>query len=93
MLSNARGDVDEAKRASPCADHPPNYPWLIAALMREFSEVMLPFTTGNDYVNQIGLETDEGSERIKAAYGANCERLVAVKNKYDPTNLFRHTEH
>jgi hypothetical protein len=62
VLSNARGDVDEAKKAS-CADHPPNYPWLIAALMREFSEVMLPFTTGRDYVNQIGLETDEGSER------------------------------
>jgi hypothetical protein len=29
---------------------------------------MRPFTTGSDYVNQIGLETDEGSERIKAAY-------------------------
>jgi hypothetical protein len=57
---------------------------------RELAEVMRPFTTGSDYVNQIGLETDEGSERIKAAYGANYERLVAVKNKYDPTNLFRH---
>jgi hypothetical protein len=29
---------------------------------------MRPFTTGSDHVNQIGLETDEGSERIKAAY-------------------------
>jgi hypothetical protein len=38
---------------------------------------MRPFTTGSDYVNQIGLETDEGSERIKAAYGANYERLAA----------------
>jgi hypothetical protein len=37
--------------------------------MRELAEVMRPFTTGSDYVNQIGLETDEGSERIKAAYG------------------------
>jgi FAD/FMN-containing dehydrogenase len=32
---------------------------------------------------------DEGQERIKAAYGDNYEKLVAIKNKYDPTNLFR----
>jgi FAD/FMN-containing dehydrogenase len=60
--------------------------------MHELAKVMRPFTTGSDYVNQIGLETDEGSERIKAAYGLNYERLVAVKNKYDPTNLFRHNQ-
>jgi hypothetical protein len=59
---------------------------------RELSEAMRPFTTGSDYVTQIGLEVDEGAERIKAAYGANYERLVALKNKYDPTNLFRHTQ-
>jgi FAD/FMN-containing dehydrogenase len=59
---------------------------------RELSQVTGRVTTGSDYVNQIGLETDEGSERIKAAYGANYERLVAVKNKYDPTNLFRHNQ-
>ena len=59
---------------------------------RELAEVMRPFTTGSDYVNQIGLETDEGSERIKAAYGLNYERLVALKNKYDPTNFFRHNQ-
>ena len=50
---------------------------------------MRPFTTGSDYVNQIGLETDEGSERIKAAFEVNYDRLVALKNKYDPTKVFR----
>jgi hypothetical protein len=38
------------------------------------------------YVNDLGDETDE---RVRAAYGANYERLVAVKAKYDPANLFR----
>jgi len=57
---------------------------------RQLSEVMRPFITGSDYVNQIGLETEEGSERIRAACGANYDRLVELKNKYDPTNLFRH---
>jgi hypothetical protein len=32
---------------------------------------------------------DEGQERVKATYRDNYERLVATKNKYDPTNLFR----
>ena len=31
----------------------------------------------------------EGSEHIKAAYGATYDRLVALKNTYDPINLFR----
>jgi FAD/FMN-containing dehydrogenase len=57
--------------------------------MRELAEVMRPLTTGSDYASQIGRETDEGSERIRAASGANYERLVALQNKYDPTNLFR----
>jgi len=39
------------------------------------------------YVNFLG---DEGDERIRAAYpGSTWDRLVAVKARYDPTNLFR----
>jgi FAD/FMN-containing dehydrogenase len=32
---------------------------------------------------------DEGEERVKATYGDNYARLVTIKNKYDPNNLFR----
>jgi hypothetical protein len=42
------------------------------------------FIIGSDHVTQIGLETDQGSDRIKAAFGVNYDRLVVVKNKYNP---------
>jgi len=32
---------------------------------REVAEAMLPFTTGSDYVNHIGLEAEEVRNRIK----------------------------
>lgn len=57
---------------------------------REFWEAMQPFSTRGVYVNYLGREVDEGTERIRAAYGdEKYQRLVALKNKYDPTNLFR----
>jgi Berberine and berberine like len=45
-----------------------------------------PFATGEFYVNHLDAEE---ATRIRAAYSGNCERLVALKNKYDPSNLFR----
>jgi len=57
---------------------------------REFWDAMQPDSTGGVYVNYLGREADEGPERIKAAYGPEKHaRLVALKNKYDPANLFR----
>ena len=53
---------------------------------RDFSSAMQPYSNGV-YMNFLG---DEGEERTKAAYGAaKFDRLVSLKNKYDPTNFFR----
>jgi FAD/FMN-containing dehydrogenase len=57
------------------------------AWSRDFNTAMLPLSHGV-YVNFMGM--DEGEDRVRAAYGEKAyERLVALKNNYDPTNLFR----
>jgi len=57
------------------------------AWTREFWSAVEPFASGAVYVNH--LDAEEGTARIRAAYRHGYERLVALKNKYDPTNLFR----
>lgn len=54
---------------------------------RTFWRDMQPFSTGGVYVNF--LSEDETGDRVRAAYRSNYERLIELKNKYDPTNLFR----
>ena len=50
-------------------------------------QALEPHMTGGVYVNFLG---DEGDDRVRAAYApAIYERLVALKDKYDPTNVFR----
>ena len=53
---------------------------------RELFQAAAPFATGGLYVNFM---TQEDQGRIGAAYGGNYDRLVALKKKYDPNNLFR----
>jgi FAD/FMN-containing dehydrogenase len=53
---------------------------------RGFWEAMQPFLRAAVYSNYLD---DEGEARARAAYGPNYTRLVALKNEYDPTNLFR----
>ena len=47
---------------------------------------MRPFATGGVYVNNLA---EEGEDQVRAAYGPHYERLVVLKNKYDPHNFFR----
>jgi FAD/FMN-containing dehydrogenase/pimeloyl-ACP methyl ester carboxylesterase len=55
--------------------------------IRDAWERFKPFSTGGNYIN---LQTaDEGDDRIRATYGDNFDRLVEVKQAYDPDNLFR----
>lgn len=53
---------------------------------REFFDATSPAAIGGAYVNFM---TAEEGERVQAAYGMNHERLVAVKDEYDPNNMFR----
>jgi FAD/FMN-containing dehydrogenase len=55
--------------------------------VRRLWEALRPFSFGGVYVNYL---SNEGEERMRAAYSpGKYERLVALKNEYDPTNLFR----
>ena len=53
---------------------------------RELFDATAPFATGEAYVNFM---TAEEGDRVEAAYGSSYKRLVQLKNRYDPANLFR----
>jgi len=58
------------------------------AWTRQFWSAMQPHSIGGGYINF--LSEDDAPTRVQAALGGpNYERLVAVKNQYDPTNFFR----
>jgi hypothetical protein len=44
-------------------------------------------TVAGQYAN-VNFLNDEGTARVRAAYGPNYERLAALKTKYDPDNMF-----
>lgn len=53
---------------------------------RQYFDALHPYSAGGAYVNFM---MEEGEDRVKATYGPNYEKLVHLKNKYDPNNLFR----
>ena len=59
------------------------------AWSREVFQAAAPYALGSVYVNFL---TQEEGDRVAAAYGPNHARLVEVKRRYDPNNLFRHNQ-
>ena len=52
---------------------------------RDLSAAMEPHTSDGIWLNFVA---DEGLDRVRSSYGAHYDKLVALKDRYDPTNLF-----
>jgi FAD/FMN-containing dehydrogenase len=59
------------------------------AWARALFAALRPYATGAVYVNFM---PDDEADRVRSAFGANYDRLVAVKKRYDPDNFFRSTQ-
>jgi FAD/FMN-containing dehydrogenase len=59
----------------------------MTAWAREYHDALHPHSAGGAYVNM--MMHDEGPDRVRASYRDNYDRLVEVKRRYDPANLFR----
>ncbi len=57
------------------------------AWTQQFIDALMPYSTGGVYLN---FEQNEGEEHVRRGYDAETyRRLVALKDVWDPTNLFR----
>jgi FAD/FMN-containing dehydrogenase len=59
---------------------------LATAWVQKYWHALHPYASGGSYVNFL---MDENQSQVQTAYRENYGRLVRLKNKYDPTNLFR----
>jgi FAD/FMN-containing dehydrogenase len=72
----------------PATDDPADSPTIIRWAQEGWQAVQ-PFVEKAMYVNGLEDALEEGEQRVQEAYGPNYAKLVALKNKYDPTNFFR----
>jgi FAD/FMN-containing dehydrogenase len=74
FVLNVHGRWDEAKDDQKCI-----------AWARDFFRASAPYASAGAYVNFM---TAEEGDRVAAAYGPSYERLVELKRRYDPENIF-----
>jgi len=74
FVLNVHGRWQEAKDDQKCI-----------AWAREFFNASAPYASAGAYVNFM---TAEESDRVASAYGSNYDRLVEIKKRYDPENIF-----
>jgi FAD/FMN-containing dehydrogenase len=55
------------------------------AWIRAIADALQPWAQKGTYLNYL---SDEGGDRVKDSFGHHYDRMVALKNKYDPTNFF-----
>lgn len=55
------------------------------AWVKNFRAALHPLVLEGVYINFLG---EEGEEQLRASYNINYERLVALKDRYDPDNVF-----
>jgi Berberine and berberine like len=85
--ATAVGDREVGYEFSIAAAWPPSDPNgdRHIAWVRAGWDALRPHSTGV-YANFI---SDEGAAGVEAAYGMRLRRLTALKDQYDPTNVFR----
>lgn len=67
-------------------DPDPSNKDVITKWARDYYDALHPYSAGGAYINFI---MDEGEKGVKTSYKQNYDRLVKIKNKYDPRNVFR----
>ena len=60
------------------------------AWTRRLAQALEPFGSGGEYINELGPQ--DRPDHIRASFGANYDRLAALKETWDPTTVFRHTQ-
>jgi FAD/FMN-containing dehydrogenase len=78
FVMNVHGRWDEAAQDEKCIS------WA-----RDFFKASAPYASAGVYVNFM---TAEEGDRIAAAYGSNYDRLIQIKKKYDPENIFHNNQ-